>query len=152
MAFHSYFLHHYYINPTFPSFQDTKTPSLLLSWVLMNLSSLVISWSSWDSRYWVRLWEACPNSIFGPLGSTSKIPIHQTSGKHVQTSIHRTSGKYVQNFKSIRPLVSMSYTYLLFFIFSKKKKVLHAWTTFKLDPPTKRYVGNLLRDSVHILI
>ena len=33
----------------------TKTPSLLLSWVLVKLSSLVISWSSWDSRYWVRL-------------------------------------------------------------------------------------------------
>ena len=32
-----------------------KTPSLLLSWVLMKLSSLVISWSSWNSRYWVRL-------------------------------------------------------------------------------------------------
>ena len=32
-----------------------KTPSLLLSWVLVKLSSLVISWSSWDSRYWVRL-------------------------------------------------------------------------------------------------
>ena len=31
-----------------------KTPSLLLSWVLVKLSSLVISWSSWDSRYWVR--------------------------------------------------------------------------------------------------
>ena len=32
-----------------------KTPSLLFSWVLVKLSSLVISWSSWDSRYWVRL-------------------------------------------------------------------------------------------------
>ena len=32
-----------------------KTPSLLLSWVLVKLSSIVISWSSWDSRYWVRL-------------------------------------------------------------------------------------------------
>ena len=35
---------------------------------------------------------------------------------------------------------------------SIKKKKLHAWTTFGLDPPTKRYVGNLPRDSVHILI
>ena len=35
--------------------KDTKTLSLLLSWVLVKLSSLVISWSSWDSRYWVRL-------------------------------------------------------------------------------------------------
>ena len=34
--------------------EDTKTPSLL-PWVLVKLSSLVISWSSWDSRYWVRL-------------------------------------------------------------------------------------------------
>ena len=32
-----------------------KNPHLLLSWVLVKLSSLVISWSSWDSRYWVRL-------------------------------------------------------------------------------------------------
>ena len=32
-----------------------KTPSLHFSWVLVKLSSLVISWSSWDSRYWVRL-------------------------------------------------------------------------------------------------
>ena len=35
--------------------KHTKTPSFLLSWVLVKLSSLVISWSSWDSRYWVRL-------------------------------------------------------------------------------------------------
>ena len=32
-----------------------KTPFLPLSWVLVKLSSLVISWSSWDSKYWVRL-------------------------------------------------------------------------------------------------
>ena len=31
--------------------KHTKTPSLLLSWVLVKLSSLVIYWSSWDSRY-----------------------------------------------------------------------------------------------------
>ena len=35
--------------------RHTKTPSLLLSWVLVKLSNLVICWSSWDSRYWVRL-------------------------------------------------------------------------------------------------
>ena len=35
--------------------KDKKTPSLLLSWILVKLSSLVISWFSWDSRYWVRL-------------------------------------------------------------------------------------------------
>ena len=35
--------------------KHTKTFSLLLSWVLVKLSSLVISWSSWDSRYWMRL-------------------------------------------------------------------------------------------------
>ena len=35
--------------------KHTKTSSLLLSWVLVKLSSLVISLSSWDSRYWVRL-------------------------------------------------------------------------------------------------
>ena len=32
-----------------------KTSSLPLSWVLLKLSSFVIFWSSWDSRYWVRL-------------------------------------------------------------------------------------------------
>ena len=32
-----------------------KPHSLLFSWVLVKLSSLVISWSFWDSRYWVRL-------------------------------------------------------------------------------------------------
>ena len=32
-----------------------KISYLLLFWVLVKLSSLVISWSSWDSRYWVRL-------------------------------------------------------------------------------------------------
>ena len=38
--------------PPSPSFQDTKkSPSLLFSWVLVKLKSLVISWSSWDSRY-----------------------------------------------------------------------------------------------------
>ena len=35
--------------------KHTNTLSLLFSWVLVKLSSLVISWSSWDSRYWVRL-------------------------------------------------------------------------------------------------
>ena len=35
--------------------KHTKTSHLLLSWVLVKLSSLVISWSSWESRYWVRL-------------------------------------------------------------------------------------------------
>ena len=32
-----------------------NSPSLLFSWVLVKWSSLVISWSSWDLRYWVRL-------------------------------------------------------------------------------------------------
>ena len=44
-----------YIPPLSFILRDTKTPSLLLSWVLVKLSSLVIYWSSWDSRYWVRL-------------------------------------------------------------------------------------------------
>ena len=35
--------------------KHTKNPPLLFSWVLMKLSSFVIFWSSWDSRYWVRL-------------------------------------------------------------------------------------------------
>ena len=42
-----------YIPPSH-SFQHKKNPSLL-PWVLMKFSSFVISWSSWHSRYWVRL-------------------------------------------------------------------------------------------------
>ena len=42
-------------SPLIHSKSTQKTPPLLLSWVLVKLSSLVISWSSWDSRYWVRL-------------------------------------------------------------------------------------------------
>ena len=44
--------------------KDTKTPLLLLSWVLVKLSSLVISWSSWDSRYWVRFTLPLPTLLF----------------------------------------------------------------------------------------
>ena len=44
-----------YILPSHSFQTHIKTPSLLFSWVLVKLSSLVISWSSWDSRYWVRL-------------------------------------------------------------------------------------------------
>ena len=32
-----------------------KPPFLLFSWGLVKLSNLIISWSSWDLRYWVRL-------------------------------------------------------------------------------------------------
>ena len=39
-----------YIPPSH-SFKHKKAPSLPLSWVLVKLSSLIISWSSWDSRY-----------------------------------------------------------------------------------------------------
>ena len=42
--------------------------------------------------------------------------------------------------------------HILYSLKKKKKKNLHSWTTFGPDPPTKRYVGNLPRDSVHILI
>ena len=73
-----------------------------------------------------------PSNSIGPLGSTSKFQIYRTSGKHiqiqihwtsrkhvqtlnhrtsrkhVQIQIHRTSGKHVQNFKSIKPMGSMS--------------------------------------------
>ena len=77
MVFHSYFLYHYYINPPFPSFQSTQK---LLSLVLVKYSSLVISWSSWDSRYWVRLTlpllthSSSPNSSFPPpLGLPSRV-------------------------------------------------------------------------------
>ena len=123
------------------------------------------------------LWEARPRfQSIGPLGSTSKLqsigPLGSmsklksmdlwearpkfnlwTSGKHVQDSnpsdlwearpklqIHQTIGKHV--------LYSFSFS----FFKKKKKKWLQAWTTFRPDPPTKRYVGNLPRDSVHILV
>ena len=51
------FFHHYYIYPplSFIPKDTKKNPSLLFSWVLVKLSSLVIFWSSWDLRYWVRL-------------------------------------------------------------------------------------------------
>ena len=58
-----------------------KTLSLFLSWVLVKLSSLVISWSSWDSRYWVRLnvlsetHSPFPSSSSPPsLGPPSRVP------------------------------------------------------------------------------
>ena len=35
--------------------KHTKTSSLLLSWVLVKLNSIVIFWSFWYSKYWVRL-------------------------------------------------------------------------------------------------
>ena len=38
-----------------------------------------------------------PSNSIGPLGSTSKFQIYQTSRKHVQNSNPRTSGKHVQN-------------------------------------------------------
>ena len=44
-----------YKPPLLHSKRHKKTHSLLFSWVLVKLSSLVISLSSWDSRYWVRL-------------------------------------------------------------------------------------------------
>ena len=42
-----------YIPPLSFISEHTKNPlsSLLFSWVLVKLSNLVISWSSWDSRY-----------------------------------------------------------------------------------------------------
>ena len=42
------------------------------------------------------------------------------------------------------PQVSMSCTH--------SKKNLHAWTMFRPDRPSKRFIGNLPQDSVHILI
>ena len=42
--------------------------------------------------------------------------------------------------------------HILYSLKKKKKKNLHAWTTFGPNPPTKRYVGNLPQDSVRILI
>ena len=87
MTFHSYFLHHYYTNPsllhskTHKIKNKNKNPSLLLSWVLVKYSSLIISWLSWDSRYWVRLtlpllpllflhpWDLYQESPLPPYGS-----------------------------------------------------------------------------------
>ena len=66
--------------------------------------------------------------IFGPLGCTTEIPILSW------------------------PLVSMSCNHFFSIKKKKKKKTLNAWTTFGPDPLTKRYIGNLPWDSVHILI
>ena len=104
----------------------------------------------------------------GPLGSMSKFQNHQTSRKHVQTSNHWTSRKHVQisnpsdlwearpNFKSTdlweaRLKLQIHQTIGKHVLYSFKKKK-HAWTTFRPNPLTKRYVGNLPRDLVHILI
>ena len=51
-----------------------KLSSLLFSWVLVKLSSLVISWSSWDSRYWMRLHSSSLSSSFPlPLGPLPRV-------------------------------------------------------------------------------
>ena len=126
------------------------------------------------------LWEACPKSnhqtsekhlqtsIHRTSGHHVQIQIHRTSRKHVQISnpsdlweahlklqIHRTSGKHVQiqdhDWNPYFVVTTGKHVLYSFFLLKKKKK-LHAWTTFRLDPPTKRSVGNLPWDSVHILI
>ena len=121
-----------------------------------------ISMDLWEARpkfQSLDLWEARLNfksigplrstskiQILGPLGSTFKIQDHDwnphfvlTTGKHVLYSffsIKKKKQKQKQNKTKQK----------------KTKKGLHAWTTFRPDPPTKRYVGNLLWDSVHILL
>ena len=68
----------------------------------------------------------------GPLGSTSKIQDRWSSGKH-NCLIFVTTSKHV--------LYSLK----------KKKNCMHK-LRLDLIPSTKRYVSNLPRDSVHILI
>ena len=72
------------------------------------------------------LWEAHPKFNLWTSGKHVQTSIHRTSRKHVQISNPWTSGKHVQNFKSIRPLVSMSCTHFFFLFFIPKKKGLHA--------------------------
>ena len=79
------------------------------------------------------LWKHEPRSrTFGPLEAWVKAQKSLVLWKH--------------ELGSVVLQVSISCTH------SKKKKKLHSWTTFGPNPPTKRYVGNLHRDSVHILI
>ena len=79
------------------------------------------------------LWKHEPGSrIFGPLKTWAKAQKSLVLWKHEPGSV------VLQ--------VSISCTH------SKKKKNLHAWTMFGPNLPTKRYVGNFPRDSVHILI
>ena len=80
------------------------------------------------------LWKHEPGSrTFGPLKTWAKAQKSLVLWKHEPGSV------VLQ--------VSISCTHS-----KKTKKKLHAWTTFGPDPPTKRYVGNLPQDSVHILI
>ena len=105
-----------------------------------------------------------PLKSIGPLGSMSKIqilgPLGSTS-KFKSMDLWGACPKFKITIKILIlswPQVSMSCTH--FFpkkqtIKKKKKrkrKRLHLWTTFGLDPLIKRYVGNLPRDSIHILI
>ena len=79
------------------------------------------------------LWETRPKFNLWTSGKHVQTSIHQTSRKHVQISNPWTSGKHVQNFKSIRPLVSMSCTYFYFLFFSKKKKRKGYMNELRLD-------------------
>ena len=94
----------------------------------------LVHWKHEPSPKILGLWKHEPGSkTFGPLKTWAKIQNLWSSETHDQNlHIFLTSSKHV--------------------LYSFKEKKLHAWTTFGPDPPTKRYVGNLPRDSVRILI
>ena len=79
------------------------------------------------------LWEACPKSI------------HWTSRKHVQISNPQTSGKHVQNFKSIRPLGSMSkiqdHDWNPHFVVTTSKRVFYSFFFSKKKKKKKHKKG-----------
>ena len=125
MAFHSYCLHHYYIKPLSFILKHTKTPlsSLLLS--SRKLSSLVISWSSWDSRYWVWLTLPLLTPLFlhlynlqqksppSPYWSCMKVLSHSGAVSHSGDST-----RDIEGYASIRlwwPTMS-SFVYLFLYI------------------------------------
>ena len=80
------------------------------------LAGIMPSKSPWTSGKHVQnsismdLWKAHPNfKSIGPLGSTSKIPIHGPLGSTSKIQFHRTSRKHVQNSnKILGPLRSTS--------------------------------------------
>ena len=96
-------------------------------WSFENMSQILKNpWSSENMSQDPKIlgfWKHDPGSrTFNPLKTWARI--------------RRSLGKYI----------------LYSFKKKKEKKNLHIWTTFGPDPPTKRYVGNLPRDLVHILI
>ena len=111
----------------------SKNPRSLKTWA--RIHNLWSSENMSQSPKILGLWKHEPGSkTFDPLKTWAKAQKSLVLWKHEP--------------RSVVLQVSISCTHSK----KKKKKKLHAWTTFGPDPPTKRYVGNLPRDSVHILI